>query len=884
MKKICVALILVWAVVILGTVTKIETANAYPLNPQAPIVFGGDLHMVESADFNQDGKNDLVVTDGKTFRGIGLLYGNGNGTFSAPVIIGDSETYEYGLKVADLNNDTWTDIVVGNGDFSKLQVYINDGTGNFLPETHVSIPDIGNGRGNLDVADVNGDGYNDIAVPAANDAFHLLLNDGAGNFPTITSFAGSGSSQHEELSIGDLNNDENVDVAVTSADIQLVEVFYGDGNGNFAFDHSFSADAPHGILIKDVDNDSINEIIYTQLTSNQDVVITDESGSVKYLIPASSAVYVRADDINVDGNVDIIFSDASVPGIKVALGVNGGGFDIPVDYYVNSAPLGLTIKDFDGDNLPDVAAVNHGETLSIFLTAAPLTTPGVTITGSPAAVEGGANGQVQVVLDSNPSDVVFVTFVSRTGQSAFPNTDTLCFVPTGMTVNPGTPNDPCSTWNVGQTMTISANDDVDVEGIHSDVAEIHVASSDSNYSGLNVPFVDVTIYDNEVPVNPALKITTLHNEDQIYVNEQGPTSDTYEISLEGIPSSNVSISCAPTVSGQVSFSPTLTNFIVTPLNAHIPKSFTVTAIDDAVVEGDENIALDCSTSSNDQSYSGLTYRIGINISDNDVAPTDTDGDSDPDTSDPDDDGDNISDLVEGTAPNVGDANGDTIADSLQNNVSSAPSEVTGEYMSLELGTSSCTQIELYSTNSEDDNANLDAEFEYPVGFTNFTVSCTNPGDTAQINWVLDDQYDTSDWEYRKFHPNNSQYSEIVDVTYSTRNVGGVQKTVVTYEVTDGSSLDDDGSVDASISDPSGPAVFVAATPTTTTTSPAPTPTPTATTSPSGQASAQGSTSAQGSLPTTGADSAPIALNAFVIVLVGAGIVFAAKRKRSRFSI
>lgn len=69
------------AVVIIGTVTKIETANAYPLNPQAPIVFGGDLHMVESADFNHDGKNDLVVTDGKTFRGIGLLYGNGNGTF-----------------------------------------------------------------------------------------------------------------------------------------------------------------------------------------------------------------------------------------------------------------------------------------------------------------------------------------------------------------------------------------------------------------------------------------------------------------------------------------------------------------------------------------------------------------------------------------------------------------------------------------------------------------------------------------------------------------------------------------------------------------------------------------------------------------------------------
>lgn len=64
-------------------------------------------------------------------------------------------------------------------------------------------------------------------------------------------------------------------------------------------------------------------------------------------------------------------------------------------------------------------------------------------------------------------------------------------------------------------------------------------------------------------------------------------------------------------------------------------------------------------------------------------------------------------------------------------------------------------------------------------------------------------------------------------------------------------------------------------------------TTTTTTAPSVTGNVSGnsnSKSASGVLSTTGADSTPIALNAFVIILVGAAIVFAAKRKRTRHSI
>ena len=59
-------------------------------------------------------------------------------------------------------------------------------------------------------------------------------------------------------------------------------------------------------------------------------------------------------------------------------------------------------------------------------------------------------------------------------------------------------------------------------------------------------------------------------------------------------------------------------------------------------------------------------------------------------------------------------------------------------------------------------------------------------------------------------------------------------------------------------------------------------TTTATTAPSATGNVSGnsnSKSASGVLSTTGADSTPLAINALVVLLIGAGIVFAAKRKR-----
>lgn len=170
---------------------------------------------------------------------------------------------------------------------------------------------------------------------------------------------------------------------------------------------------------------------------------------------------------------------------------------------------------------------------------------------------------------------------------------------------------------------------------------------------------------------------------------------------------------------------------------------------------------------------------------------------------PADDGDGISLSIEDAAPNSGDGNGDGTKDSLQPNVTSLPNPVVGggSYQTLEI--TGCDTITSISVASED-TVGIDEEYEYPLGLTDFSIDCANPGDTATIKIYYDKEYDITDWVARKFI--DEEYSGIEDKSFSTAVVGSQTVTTLTYQVTDGGALDADGLVDATIIDPVGPAV------------------------------------------------------------------------------
>ena len=109
--------------------------------------------------------------------------------------------------------------------------------------------------------------------------------------------------------------------------------------------------------------------------------------------------------------------------------------------------------------------------------------PGVTV--SPTAVsatEGGATGSYTVVLKTQPSGTVTVT-VGDTSADISASPSTLTFT--------------TSTWDTAQTVTVSADDDSVAESEEQATLTHSVTSTDSDYNGLSVDSVTVTITDND---------------------------------------------------------------------------------------------------------------------------------------------------------------------------------------------------------------------------------------------------------------------------------------------------------------------------------------------------------------------------------------------------
>jgi reactive intermediate/imine deaminase len=134
------------------------------------------IRIAEAADFNGDGRVDVVVIDQEL--GVAVYEGRGDGTFAPPRPVGDRAVTPYALAVGDLNCDGHRDFVVGNVE-APTTAYFNDGDGRRF--TPVSFGDDKGAAYGIDIGDVDEDGRPDIAV-ARSDAPNALYF-GAGAMP-----------------------------------------------------------------------------------------------------------------------------------------------------------------------------------------------------------------------------------------------------------------------------------------------------------------------------------------------------------------------------------------------------------------------------------------------------------------------------------------------------------------------------------------------------------------------------------------------------------------------------------------------------------------------------------------------------------------------------
>lgn len=181
------------------------------------------------------------------------------------------------------------------------------------------------------------------------------------------------------------------------------------------------------------------------------------------------------------------------------------------------------------------------------------------------------------------------------------------------------------------------------------------------------------------------------------------------------------------------------------------------------------------------------------------------------------DGDNIDDSTENAGPNNGDGNNDGIADSQQTNVASLVNPVVGGGAYQTLESTGCATINNIAVKSAS-QLGQDGDYKYPLGLSDFSLTCSTPGASTDITIYYDKLYDTTSWKARKFI--GGSYKPLTGAVFGAATVGSSTVTTLSYTLTDGGPLDADGVADGVITDPAGPGVTGAITTTSTPGAPA----------------------------------------------------------------
>lgn len=337
------------------------------------------------ADMNNDQKKDLIVMSNAQETDFAVYYGNGNGTFGLPQSY-QKELNFVNFDVADLNHDSYMDLILSSYWFNGFKVYFGDKDRQFIFRDSYNM---GGHATGVSCYDIDNDGSQDV----------IGITSGSGSPVTLNVFKGNqsgnlqSSGKYPSLLSGNLNTyvidkngDKLSDVLVSTR--SWVALFYQQINGEFLLKY-WPTDMG-SVTIGDVNNDKLPDMVlgYTSFDSEQagDSILirfgsADTLFSAKPIKLTTSGLRPGAmllADLNNDKLPELIINQLNTSGeatdsLYIFRGKGNEGFELNTIYKLAETIKTFMVADLKNDSFPEIILTsektlmimhNSGEILS----------------------------------------------------------------------------------------------------------------------------------------------------------------------------------------------------------------------------------------------------------------------------------------------------------------------------------------------------------------------------------------------------------------------------------------------------------------------------------------------------------------------------------------